>query len=413
MSLTPSPAQANILVVDDNPANLRLLATLLTEHGYGVRPARNGHMAYLSAQAEPPDLILLDIQMPDLNGYEVCEKLKAWPATAEIPIIFISALDEVLDKVKAFEVGAVDYVTKPFQSAEVLARVRTHLALRQLQKQQLEQNQTLLTTLHHLQMLQQQLVEKEAAEATQRARDEFLSLMSHELRTPLTVILMRAELLGKGRQGQLNERQQVTVDQIQQSANRLHELINDMFELIALGSTRRSLHIQSVNVNLFCEQLVQSLQFKADEKQIHLRLCAANELIINTDEQHLMRILQKLLDNAIKFTPAAGKVGLTISAQKQDETITFVVWDSGIGIATEDLPRLFQPFTQLGSGLARPYQGAGIGLALAARTSEVLGGKIEVESTVGEGSRFTVTLPQNLEPSAEAADHPHADVYSK
>lgn len=389
--------QANILVVDDNPANLRLLASLLTDQGYGVRPARNGQMAYLSAQAEPPDLILLDIRMPELDGYTVCTRLKASPATADVPVIFVSALDDVFDKVKAFEAGAVDYLTKPFQSAEVLARVRTHLTLRALRKQQVEQNQSLRAALAQLQTLQQQLVEKEAVEAAHRARDEFLSLMSHELRTPLTVILMRTELLWKGRQGELNERQRTTVDQIQKSANRLHELINDMFELIALGSPRRSLHLQTVNIHLFCEQLLQAMQLKADEKAIQLRFSSTvNGLTIVTDEQHLLRILRKLLDNAIKFTPDGGQVGLTLTCAPLDQ-VNFAIWDTGIGIAPENLPRLFQPFTQLNSGLARPFQGAGIGLALAARTSELLGGKIAVESAVGQGSCFTVTLPQNSE----------------
>jgi two-component system, sensor histidine kinase and response regulator len=397
MSFATNRLPATIMVVDDNPANLRLLATLLTSQGYGVRPARNGQMAYRSAQAEPPDLILLDIRMPDLDGYKVCTRLKASPTTAEVPVIFVSALDDVFDKVKAFEVGAVDYLTKPFQSAEVLARVRTHLALRALRQQQAEQNQSLRTALEQLQTLQQQLVEKEALEASHRARNEFLSLMSHELRTPLTVILMRAELLWKGRQGELNERQRGTVDQIQKSANRLHELINDMFELIALGSHRRTLHVQTVQINFFCEQLLQAMQLKANEKAIQLRFSpAVNGLSMITDEQHLLRILQKLLDNAIKFTPDGGQVGLAIDYACEAQ-VNFAVWDTGIGIAPENLPRLFQPFTQLNSGLARPFQGAGIGLALAARTSELLGGKIAVESTVGQGSRFTVTLPQHLE----------------
>jgi len=124
-----------ILIVDDTPANLRLLSAILTEHGYRVRPARNGKLALMSAQAAPPDLFLLDIRMPDLNGYEVCEQLKADPRTRDIPVIFISALDRTEDKVKAFTYGGVDYITKPFQVEEVLARVQTHLAVYSLQRQ--------------------------------------------------------------------------------------------------------------------------------------------------------------------------------------------------------------------------------------------------------------------------------------
>jgi sigma-B regulation protein RsbU (phosphoserine phosphatase) len=127
--------KADILIVDDTPANLRLLSQMLAEQGYQVRPVPDGSLALAAAQAEPPDLILLDIRMPEMNGYEVCEHLKADDQTRDIPIIFISALDATQDKVKAFTVGGVDYVTKPFQFEEVLARVETHLALRRLQKQ--------------------------------------------------------------------------------------------------------------------------------------------------------------------------------------------------------------------------------------------------------------------------------------
>jgi sigma-B regulation protein RsbU (phosphoserine phosphatase) len=126
--------KGNLLIVDDKPANLRLLAAMLVEQGYKVRSAINGPLALTATQAAPPDMILLDINMPEMNGYEVCERLKADESTREIPIIFISALDEIQDKVKAFTVGGVDYITKPFQLEEVLARVETHLALRNLQK---------------------------------------------------------------------------------------------------------------------------------------------------------------------------------------------------------------------------------------------------------------------------------------
>ena len=131
----PESPKADILVVDDTPANLRLLSQMLAEHGYLVRPVPDGLLALAATQAQPPDLILLDIRMPEMDGYEVCRRLKADPQTRDIPIIFISALGETEDKVKAFSVGGVDYITKPFQIEEVLARVEAHLSLRRLQQQ--------------------------------------------------------------------------------------------------------------------------------------------------------------------------------------------------------------------------------------------------------------------------------------
>jgi signal transduction histidine kinase len=174
----------NILIVDDTRANLRLLARILTEKGYMVRPVPDGDMALSAAQAEIPDLILLDIKMPRLSGYEVCEKLKADEKTRDIPVIFISALDEVMDKVKAFTIGGVDYITKPFQEEEVFARVQTHLTLRNLQKNLEEKNETLSETLKELQAAQNQLILREKMAAL----GQLIAGIAHEINTPLGAV---------------------------------------------------------------------------------------------------------------------------------------------------------------------------------------------------------------------------------
>ncbi|NES72021.1 MAG: diguanylate cyclase, partial [Okeania sp. SIO2D1] len=147
-----------ILIVDDKPNNLRLLSSILREQGYEIRKALNGRMALISAQAAPPDLILLDIKMPEMNGYEVCRQLKANQNTCEIPVIFISALDDASDKVKAFAVGGIDYITKPFQEAEVLARVKNHLRLQKLQQQLKEQNMQLQKQMQERQLAEEKLM---------------------------------------------------------------------------------------------------------------------------------------------------------------------------------------------------------------------------------------------------------------
>lgn len=157
-----------ILIVDDTPNNLRFLSTMLLEQGYEVRKAINGQMALRSVQTEPPNLILLDIRMPDMNGYEVCQKLKAEAQTKEIPVIFLSALDDPMDKVMAFDVGGVDYITKPFQFEEVLVRVKTHLMMHQLQKQLQDQNER----------LQQEIRQREQVEAKLREANERLQRFS-------------------------------------------------------------------------------------------------------------------------------------------------------------------------------------------------------------------------------------------
>ncbi|MGK7941249.1 MAG: response regulator [Crocosphaera sp.] len=197
-------SKGNIVVVDDSPVNLRLIVDLFKIKGYEVRPVPSGKLALTAIQNLPPDLILLDIMMPEMDGYEVCKKLKADPRTKEIPVIFVSALDAVLDKVKAFEMGGVDYVSKPIQEKELFARVETHLQIRRLQKHLQEKNQKLATAFQQLKQAQSQLVHSEKMAAL----GQLVAGISHEINTPLGAIRSSVEnlidFLGKDIENQLN-----------------------------------------------------------------------------------------------------------------------------------------------------------------------------------------------------------------
>ncbi|MCC3590474.1 hybrid sensor histidine kinase/response regulator [Microcoleus sp. PH2017_28_MFU_U_A] len=176
--------RANILVVDDTPQNLRLLAEILSNQGYQVRPVPNGKLALSAAQKMPPDIVLLDIMMPDMDGYEVCQRLKDSEVTKDIPVIFISAINDVMDKVKAFAVGGVDFITKPFQVEEVLARIETHLKICSLQQSLQEKNQDLATAIYQLQATQEHLIQSEKMAAL----GQLIAGIAHEINTPLGII---------------------------------------------------------------------------------------------------------------------------------------------------------------------------------------------------------------------------------
>jgi two-component system, NtrC family, sensor kinase len=186
---TLQTSSGNILVVDDTPDNLRLLVGILTEQGHKVRPVPSGKLALLAAQGMPPDLILLDIKMPEMDGYEVCERLKADGRTCDIPVIFLSALNDVFDKVKAFQLGGVDYITKPFQAEEVGVRIKTHLTMRSLQKSLQRKNEDLVQTLEQLQMTQEQLIQSEKMAAL----GQLVAGVAHEMNTPLGAIRSSVE----------------------------------------------------------------------------------------------------------------------------------------------------------------------------------------------------------------------------
>lgn len=220
--------KGNILIVDDTPENLQVLSATLYERGYKVRGVINGKMAIRAARHAPPDLILLDVRMPGMNGYEVCEQLKADAEISHIPVIFISALDEVIDKVKAFEVGGVDYVTKPFNIDEVLARVEHQLTIRQLQKQLIEQNKLL-----QQEVLERQKAEEKAATALQN-KGEFVANMSHELRSPLNVIMEFTEIMLQD--SRLNAEQLENIRIIHLNGECLQKLIADVVELSQMKS---------------------------------------------------------------------------------------------------------------------------------------------------------------------------------
>lgn len=227
-----------------------------------------------------------------------------------------------------------------------------------------------------------------------RLKDEFLATISHELRTPLSVILTLAEALQDEIYGETALRQQKALDRIVKSGRHLLELINDIIDVSKIESGKLALEIGPVAVTPLCEDCLQMVQETARAKQIQfVKMIRLTHDLIYADGRRLMQILLNLLNNAVKFTPDSGQIGLEVYEETDQERISFTVWDTGIGIASEDLAKLFRPFVQLDSKLSRHYQGAGLGLALVYRLTKLHGGSVTVASKPNGGSRFTITLP--------------------
>lgn len=245
-----------------------------------------------------------------------------------------------------------------------------------------------------------------------RLKDEFLASISHELRTPLNAILGLTQSLGESAYGSLTSLQHSVLDNIDQSGRHLLALITDILDVAKMEAGQFTLELGPAAVDAICQASLMLIKQKAEQKQLTVAFdFDATVRIIETDDRRLKQILVNLLDNAIKFTPPGGAIGLTVSGDPINKVVRFSVWDTGIGIAHADFPRLFKPFVQIDSSLAREYAGSGLGLVLVYRMAEMQGGGVTVESKVGQGSRFTVSLPWRV-PTLNSTSPPAPDYSS-
>jgi signal transduction histidine kinase len=362
-----------ILIIDDEPTNLGLIEDYLKAYKFEVLIAHSGEeglaIAHYPAQ---PDLILLDVVMPGMDGFETCRRLKTDEQTKEIPVLFMTVLNDVENKLKGFAAGAVDYITKPLQDKELLARVQTHLNLRQALR---------------------------AAETANHAKSQFLANMSHELRTPLNAILGYTQIFKHDKS--LMEKQRKQIDTIHRSGEHLLMMINDILDMSKIEAGKLELEPTDIHLPDFLKTLVEMSQIKAELKGISLTYEAAPDLptAVQADEKHLRQILLNLLSNAIKFTEQ-GYVTLKVQSLKTgDQTtkfkssshIRFQVQDTGIGIPPERLEEIFLPFHQVGEQRFH-MQGTGLGLAISQKLVRLMGSELYVESTIDQGSTFWFEL---------------------
>lgn len=375
-NLTRAPSDVTILMVDDNPANIKLLADMLSSRGYKVQQATNGPDALALARSQLPDIILLDIFMPGMDGYTVCRKLKADRLTQDIPVIFISALTDVDDIVRGFDVGGSDYITKPFRFKEVLARIANMLTLVQQRRQ--------------IEALRDQ--DRQHFESLDRMKNEFIRMATHDLRNPLNVILGYLRVLDRIEVGAADKpRLDEARKNIQLSVEKMRTLVTDILDLAQI-ETGQGLHLAPTPLGAFLERNLQGLRMVAQEKGIALHYTPPEEdVALMLDENRMSRVIDNLVSNAIKYTPQGGQV--RVSAQKQNGTVQIDVSDTGLGIPEGDLPHVFEAFYRIEHGAYQREEGSGLGLSIVKTIVEQHNGAIDVTSEVGKGSTFRVWLP--------------------
>lgn len=420
-------ARANILVVDDKPDNLRLLSNILTSEGYKVRKVLNGRLAIDAAQLDPPDLILLDIMMPEPDGYEVCQALKTNLQTQDIPIIFLSALDTVADKVKAFTLGGVDYITKPFQQEEVLARVKTHLQLRRLNhtlqdrnqrlKQEVKQRRQieakLKTTLQELRTTQTQIVTKEKLASL----GALMAGIAHELRNPLNFVNNYAEGSVELIEDSLAEIEaqtthlesslltflQTMLIEVRDNATAIHQhgqraerIIHSMMQHARLEQSERRL----ADLNMLLQEAI-DLAYHSKRAQFpdfHVAIYTDFDAAVGQLEVvpgDLSRAFINLIDNACyavhkkQQQQEAFEPTIWVVTRRMPHHLLITIRDNGIGIAAEMQQKIFDPFFTTKSN-----EGTGLGLSI---TYEVIveqhRGSLSVASELNKYTEFSITVP--------------------
>lgn len=400
-----------IMIVDDTLVNLKLLSDLLSEHGYQVRPVSSGVRALKSVLIEKPDLIILDVIMPEMDGYEVCRQLKLNEHSRDIPVIFISALDDAGNKVIGFKAGGVDYITKPFKKEEVLIRVETHLSLSRLQQQLQARNVQLEEEIAQRKRAEEELLKAHEERRRldvlmehDRVRTEFFANISHELRTPINVVFSSLQLYESNLKGCLDRNISSNchkyINTMKQNCYRLLRLTNNLIDITKIDVGYFEIYKTNNNIINLIENITLSVADYIESKGLSIIFDTdIEEKIIACDPDKIERIILNLLSNAVKFTEPGGEI--MVSIENGIENICIKVKDTGRGIPEEKLNLIFERFVQVDRSLTRDHEGSGIGLSIVNALVELHGGTIYANSQIGHGTEIIIYLPCKLVEEAE------------
>lgn len=378
MSSRPAPPLADVLVVDDALANLQLLAGMLRERGYRVRPVPSGRIALQVAKAQPPDIVLLDVNMPEMNGYEACRRFKADDALKAIPIIFISALSEPFDKLEAFAAGGVDYVTKPFHLDEVRVRIETHVALRGLQIKLEGKNAELAAANDRLVKLEE-------------ARRVLSAAIVHDLKGPLAALMGNTQYL-MSRQGIDEEVREVLGDMLASSGG-MHRMVLNLLDVARMDDAALTPRRESARLAAVVEPVRAAAQIHTRMTGHTVEIDADPEQRVDLDTDLVSRVLENLVDNAIKYAPRGSVVRVVLRGD-EGGGLSLRVADSGPGIPLDQRDRIFDRWARLDRDIERRGRASrGLGLAFCRMAVEAHGGRIWVEDNVPSGAVCCAEIP--------------------
>lgn len=371
----PNPfTNSLILVIDDEETQRLLTRDSLEQEGFRVEEASNGKDGLDRIRAVRPDLVLLDVMMPGMDGFEVCQLLRDDPEIGHTPVIIVTGREETEDVKKGFSVGATDFLPKPVNWDLLPNRVRYVL---------------------RSSMLEQELrIAKEAAEKASEAKSTLLATMGHELRTPLNAIIGFSDLMMGAPFGPIGSPlYEEYVADIHNSGTQLLSAINDILEIVYSESGRADFSQHKICLVGIVSSVVEHFASEAEASDIEIvNEISQKQLVIHGDEQRLRRALLNLMSNALKFNEKDGAVRIHMTVS-EEEGVQLAITDTGIGISAEDLPRIIEPFEQADHRLARAFEGLGLGIPVARAMVRLHGGDIEFESVLGEGTTARIMLP--------------------
>lgn len=369
-----------VLIVDDLPENLQVLAGHLTGEGYEILAATNGPRALALVRNRMPDLILLDIMMPEMDGFAVCRELKADPDSADIPVIFITARTDTEDLLQGFELGAVDYITKPFRPPELIARVRTHVELKSSRDLFATYNKQLERISRHLRRLNED-------------KNRFLSIVSHDIRGAFGNVISVSRLLTDNEPVDEEDASQLLTD-IGIEAEHMIALAENLLNIDAIERREIRLQNERVETQPLLDFAIQAHQMASQAKTITFQL-HCDDSSIRGDLTACRQILSNLVSNAVKYSSPGARVWIE-AVRDGGEFVRLSVRDEGQGISTEDQKKLFKPFTRLTRKAESIEHSIGLGLSIVRLMAEGMGGTASCESQPGNGATFFVRLPSNL-----------------